>query len=176
MNIDLILTFYHLLPRLIQINRTNEICAFIFRIFKLSKIFLQFSLNFQINRSFFFCKKVEEISISKLANFANVNQQVQNTLAIRVSVLFTTARNFFTFFYIHCGGFRSGRLCRLNWNTLKGNQPPIQKFERPNRKMPKSKNFLTSVKNWCPQLPLKPNEAISPKIWIESKQIQTNEN
>ena len=26
----------------------------------------------------------------------------------------------------------------LNWNTSKGNQVPIQKFDRPNRKMPKS--------------------------------------
>ena len=32
---------------------------------------------------------------------------------------------------------------RLNWNTLKGNQAPIQKFERPNRKIPKS-DFFTS--------------------------------
>ena len=40
----------------------------------------------------------------------------------------------------------------LNWNTSKGNQVLNQKFDRPNRKMPKSKNILTSVKNWCPQL------------------------
>ena len=33
----------------------------------------------------------------------------------------------------------------VNWNTSKGNQAPIQKFERPNRKIPKSKKFLTSV-------------------------------
>ena len=41
---------------------------------------------------------------------------------------------------------------RINWNASKGNQAPIQKFEKPNQKIPKSKIFLTSVKNWCPQL------------------------
>ena len=72
---------------------------------------------------------------------------------------------------------RSSRISlRLNWNTLKENKAPIQKFERPNRKIPKSKFFLPSVKNWCPQLSWKLNEAISRKIWIESKQIKTNEN
>ena len=35
----------------------------------------------------------------------------------------------------------------VNWNTSKGNQAHIQKFESPNQKMPKSKHFLTSVKN-----------------------------
>ena len=53
---------------------------------------------------------------------------------------------------------------------------PLQKIERTNRKIPKSKTYLTSVKNWCPQLTWKLNEAISPKIWIESKQIKTNQN
>ena len=39
-------------------------------------------------------------------------------------------------------------LLSINWNTSKGNQaPPLQKFEKPYRKMPKSKNFLTLVKN-----------------------------
>ena len=50
---------------------------------------------------------------------------------------------------------------------MKGNQVHIQKFERPNK---------TSVKNVCPQVTWKLNEAIFPKIWIESKQIKTNEN
>ena len=40
----------------------------------------------------------------------------------------------------------------LNWNTLKGNPAPIQKFERPIRKISKSQKILTLVKNWCPQL------------------------
>ena len=34
----------------------------------------------------------------------------------------------------------------------KGNQAPHPKFEKPNGKNGKSKNFLTSVKNWCVQL------------------------
>ena len=35
--------------------------------------------------------------------------------------------------------------------------------------------FFTSVKNWCPQLTWKLNEVISPKIWIKSKQMKTND-
>ena len=38
------------------------------------------------------------------------------------------------------------------------------------------KTFLTSVKNLCPQLTWKLDEAISSKIWLKSKQIKTNEN
>ena len=41
--------------------------------------------------------------------------------------------------------------------------------------MPKSKNCLTSVKNWCPQLTWKLNEAVSSKIWIQSKQMKIND-
>ena len=40
----------------------------------------------------------------------------------------------------------------------------------------KSKVLLTSVKNSCPQLTWKLNEAILLKILIESKQIKTDEN
>ena len=54
----------------------------------------------------------------------------------------------FTFFICHLPRY----VYLLNWNASKGNQAPIQKFERPNQKIPESKNFLTSVKNWCPQL------------------------
>ena len=38
----------------------------------------------------------------------------------------------------------------LNWNTSKGNQAPIQKIERPNKKIPESELCFTSVKYWCP--------------------------
>ena len=64
----------------------------------------------------------------------------------------------------------------LNCPSSKGNLAPNPKFERPNDKNTKSKNFLKSIKNWCLQLTWKLNEAISSKIWIESKQIKTNEN
>ena len=33
------------------------------------------------------------------------------------------------------------RRATVNWNTLKGNQPPIQKIERPNQKIPESEIF-----------------------------------
>ena len=36
-------------------------------------------------------------------------------------------------------------------------------------------NFLTSVKNWWPQLTWKLNEAISLKIWFESKEMKIND-
>ena len=63
----------------------------------------------------------------------------------------------------------------LNGNTSKGNHAPIKKIERPNQKMTKSKKLLTSVKIWCPQLTWKLIEAISPKIWLESKQMKIND-
>ena len=78
---------------------------------------------------------------------------------------------------IYCIYKKSYSLVHINASKLKkGNQAPIQKFEICNRKIPKSKSFSTSVKNWCPQLTWTLNEAISPKIWIESKQIRINEN
>ena len=40
----------------------------------------------------------------------------------------------------------------LDCPLSKGNQAPHPKFERPNRKILKSKICLTSVKNWCVQL------------------------
>ena len=64
----------------------------------------------------------------------------------------------------------------LDCPLSKGNQAAHPKCERSNRKSTKSKKFLKSVKNWCGQLTWKLNEAISSKIWIESKQIKTNEN
>ena len=66
----------------------------------------------------------------------------------------------------------------VNWNTPKGNQALIQKFKRHNRKIPKSEFFLTSVKNWCPQLTKKLNEAISPKFELnqnKSREVKINE-
>ena len=41
--------------------------------------------------------------------------------------------------------------------------------------MPKSKKIVTLVKNWCPQLTWKLNEAVSLKIWIESEQIKSKQ-
>ena len=64
----------------------------------------------------------------------------------------------------------------LDCPLSKGNQAGTPKIEKPNKKNTKSKNYLKSVKNWCVQLTWKLNEAISSKIWIESKQIKTNEN
>ena len=64
----------------------------------------------------------------------------------------------------------------LDCPLSKGNCAPNPKFERPNGKNTKSKKFLKSVQNWCAQLTWKLNEANSSKIWIESKQIKTNEN
>ena len=58
----------------------------------------------------------------------------------------------------------------------KGNQAAAPKIERPDGKNTNSKIVLKSVKDWCGQLTWKINEAISSKIWIESKQIKTNEN
>ena len=40
----------------------------------------------------------------------------------------------------------------LDCPLSKGNQALYPKFERPNRKISKSENFLTAVKNWCVQL------------------------
>ena len=57
----------------------------------------------------------------------------------------------------------------------KGNQAITPKFESPNGKNTKSKIFLKSVQNWCLQPTWKLNEANSSKIWLESKQIKTNE-
>ena len=50
---------------------------------------------------------------------------------------------------------------------IERNQEVTQKSEIPNRKIENSQNLklLTSVKNWCPQLTWKLNEAISTKIW-----------
>ena len=56
----------------------------------------------------------------------------------------------------------------INWNASKGKLAPIQKFERPSQKIPKSEIFFISVKNWCPHFTWKLYEAISPKIWIET--------
>ena len=64
----------------------------------------------------------------------------------------------------------------LDCPLLKGNQAATPKIERPDGKNTNSKKFLKSVKDWCGQLTWKINEAISSKIWIESKQIKANEN
>ena len=66
--------------------------------------------------------------------------------------------------------------CVVGCLSSKGNQAINPKFERPNGKNTKSKIFLKSVQNLCAQLTWKLNEADSSKIWIESKQIKTNEN
>ena len=58
----------------------------------------------------------------------------------------------------------------------KGNQAPHPKFERPNGKILESKKFLILDKNWFVQLTWKLNEAISSKIWLESKQMKINDN
>ena len=71
---------------------------------------------------------------------------------------------------------RTTTTCMLNCPSSKGNHAPTQKFERPNEKNTKPKNFLKSVQNLCPFLTWKLYEANSSKIWIESKQIKTNEN
>ena len=44
----------------------------------------------------------------------------------------------------------TGITCTLNWNTSKGNQEPIQKFERPNRKIPKYNFFLPRLRIGAP--------------------------
>ena len=46
---------------------------------------------------------------------------------------------------ITCHKEYSSKASEINWNTSKGNQAPIQRLERPNQKIPRSKNFLTSV-------------------------------
>ena len=51
----------------------------------------------------------------------------------------------------------------------KENQAPHLKFERTNGKISESNFVLTSVKNRCVQLTWKLNEAISLKIWLQSK-------
>ena len=77
---------------------------------------------------------------------------------------------------IFTGFFLKLSYCTLNCPSSKGSHAPTQKFERPNGKNTKSKNVLKLVKNWWGQLTWKLNEAISSKIWIESKQSETNEN
>ena len=44
---------------------------------------------------------------------------------------------------------------RLNWNASKGNQAPIQKFERPNRKIPESELFFDLGQELVPPAHLK---------------------
>ena len=61
-------------------------------------------------------------------------------------------------------------LSRLDCPLSKENQAPNIRFERPNGKISKSKNILTSVKNWWVQLTCKLNEEISLMIWLKTNQ------
>ena len=64
---------------------------------------------------------------------------------------------------------------QLDCPLSKGNQVPHLKFERSNGKSQNPNFFLPWSRNWCVQLTWKLNEAISLKIWLESKQIKTNQ-
>ena len=59
---------------------------------------------------------------------------------------------------------------KLEYNERKPSAYP--KILKTLSKNPKIYFFFTLVKNWCPQLSWKLNEAIFPKIWIKSKQMK----
>ena len=89
--------------------------------------------------------------------------------SVQINYFFSHSRRFLDIFVANYSGNHQSTI------LSKGNQVPYLEFERPNGKISESKKFLTSVKNWCVQLTWKLNEAISSKIWLESKQIKRNE-